>query len=53
MTDLLNNPKRWRQRAKEARTIVTDLTDPGTKPLLQSVSEFYERLAERGDQRTW
>ena len=51
MTNLLNNPKRWRERAEEARTIAAGMTDPETKRFMQSVAGPYEGLAERAERR--
>jgi len=45
MSDLLNNPESWRQRAAEARAIANGMTDPVAKRTMLGVAQSYERLA--------
>jgi hypothetical protein len=52
MSDLLNNPESWRQRAAEARAIASGMTDPNAKRTMLGVAQSYERLAERAELRT-
>jgi hypothetical protein len=52
MSDLLNNPESWRQRAAEARAIAGGMTDPDAKRTMLGVAQSYERLAERAELRT-
>jgi hypothetical protein len=51
MSDLLNNPESWRQRAAEARAIANGMTDPVAKRTMLGVAQSYERLAERAELR--
>jgi hypothetical protein len=51
MSDLLNNPESWRQRAAEARAIANGMTDPVAKRTMRGVAQSYERLAERAELR--
>jgi hypothetical protein len=51
MSDLLNNPESWRQRAAEARAIASGMTDPDAKRTMLEVAQSYERLAERAGLR--
>jgi len=51
MSDLLNNPESWRQRAAEARAIAGGMTDPDAKRTMLEVAQSYERLAERAELR--
>jgi hypothetical protein len=51
VSDLLDNPKRWRERAEEARTIVAGMSDPEIKRIMQSVAESHEQFAQRAEQR--
>lgn len=51
MSELLNNPESWRQRAAEARTIASGMTDPAAKRTMLGVAQSYELLAERAELR--
>jgi molecular chaperone GrpE (heat shock protein) len=52
MTDhLLNDPKHWRDRAEEIRTLATDIKDPESKRTMLRIAEDYEKLAKRAEQR--
>jgi hypothetical protein len=41
----------WRKRAKEAREIAVQMTDPHTKAVMLKIAQDYEKLAERAAQR--
>ena len=47
----LNDPKYWRQRAQEARSLAALMTDPKAKRMMASITEDYERLAKITEQR--
>jgi hypothetical protein len=42
---LLNNPEHWRDKAKEARLKVEEMTDPVARKTMQGVADNYENLA--------
>ena len=41
----INDPKHWRDRAEEARTVADELTDPDSKRRMLRIAENYEELA--------
>jgi len=47
----INDPKHWRTRAEEARTVAEQMTDPISKQMMLSVAADYERLAIRAEER--
>jgi hypothetical protein len=47
----LNDPKHWRDRAKEARALAEQEHDPISKAMILQVAEEYDRLAERAELR--
>ena len=49
--DLVINPRHWRKRAEEARTIADDFGDPKTKEMMVRIAEAYDDMAERAEQR--
>ena len=51
MTNLLNNPAHWRQRAQETRLIAESARDPEAKRLQLNLVESYEQLATRAEDR--
>ena len=51
MADHLNDPKHWRERAKEARVCAEQITDPESKTRMLKIAEDYEKLAKRAEQR--
>jgi hypothetical protein len=51
MSDLLENPERWRQRAEEVRTIADGMQDPACKRMMLDVAISYEKLAQRAEAR--
>ena len=38
---LINDPKHWRDRAKEARAIADDMTDPDAKQMMLGIAKDY------------
>ncbi len=51
MPGLLDNPRHWYSRAKEARLLAQRLTDEEACRIMLGVAETYERLAELAQQR--
>jgi hypothetical protein len=47
----INDPKHWRERAEEARTVADELTDPDSKRRMMRVADDYEKLAKRAERR--
>ena len=47
----INDPKHWRERAEEARTVADAITDPDSKRRMFRISDDYEKLAKRAEQR--
>ena len=45
MSNLLEDPKHWEGRAKEARELADQLPDPEAKHLMQRVAEAFDLLA--------
>jgi hypothetical protein len=41
----LNDPRRWRRRAAETRSLAAQLKEPETKRLMLEMAMAYERLA--------
>ena len=51
MSDLLKDPKHWRERAGEARRMASQQTDPEAKKTMLGIAASYDRLAERAQIR--
>jgi hypothetical protein len=51
MSNLLEDPNHWRQRAQEVRSIAEGLNDPEAKATMQQIADAYELLAKRAEQR--
>jgi hypothetical protein len=50
-SDLLINPKFWRDRAEEIRAIADRLVNQETKRMMQDIAICYEQLAQRAEER--
>jgi hypothetical protein len=47
----INDPKHWRERAEEMRTLAEALVDEQSKQTMFRIAEDYDRLADRAQQR--
>ena len=47
----INDPKHWRQRAEEARTVADEMTHPDSKRKMLRIAADYEELARRAETR--
>ena len=47
----INDPKHWRARAEEARTVAESLTDPDSKKAMLRIAKDYDELARRAERR--
>jgi hypothetical protein len=50
-TTLADDPKRWRDRAHDARIRAGELNDPKAKRQMLGIARGYDRLAERAARR--
>jgi hypothetical protein len=48
---LINDPKHWRDRAKEARAIADEMKDPDAKQMMLGIARDYVRLEPKRGQR--
>jgi hypothetical protein len=47
----VDDPNHWRIRASHVRELAEAMTDPASKAAMFRISEDYERLAARAEQR--
>jgi len=47
----INDPKHWLDRAKEARALAEQMSDPEAKRTMLKNAYDYERLAQRAEER--
>jgi hypothetical protein len=47
----INDPKHWRERAKEARTVADEMSDPDSKRKMLRFADDCEELAKRAENR--
>jgi hypothetical protein len=48
----LNDPERWRQRARALRQLAHDTDDPESKRMILNIADEYEKLAKRAEERS-
>ncbi len=51
MSDLLSNPKHWRDRAEEARAHAAEMDDEGARATMYEIARGYDQLAEKAAAR--
>ena len=51
MPSLFGTPEHWRQRAKEAREMATQIDDVEAKRSMLAVAEHYQQIARRAEAR--
>jgi len=47
----VNDPRYWRSRAEEARTIADEMKHGNTKEIMLRIADDYERIAEMTEAR--
>jgi hypothetical protein len=47
----INDPKHWRERAEEARTVADEMADEKSKKMMLKIAADYEELARRAEKR--
>jgi molecular chaperone GrpE (heat shock protein) len=47
----INDPKHWRERAEEARTVAEEIKDETSKRSMLRIAKDYEELARRAERR--
>lgn len=47
----INDPKHWRERAEEARTVADQTNDEGSRRSMLRIAKDYEELAKRAERR--
>ena len=50
-THILDDPKHWRDRAEEVRSLADQMSDPTTRRMLEGVADDYENLAKGAEER--
>ena len=50
-THILDDPKHWRDRAEEVRSLADQMSDPETRRIMRGIADDYEKLAKRAEQR--
>jgi hypothetical protein len=47
----INDPAYWRERAKEARRIASELADPVSRETMLDIARSYDNLAKIAEER--
>lgn len=51
MPSLYGTPEHWAIRAKEAREMAANISDPAAKQAMLAIAENYEKIAKRAEAR--
>jgi hypothetical protein len=50
-THILDDPDHWHGRAKEARALAEQMSDPAARAAMLRIAGDYERIAQHAEQR--
>jgi len=48
----INDPKHWRDRAEEMRTLAEAMKDHVSREMILRIAQDYEKLAQRAEERS-
>jgi hypothetical protein len=51
MANVLDQPERWRERARESRHLANGMPDAESRRIMLDIADSYDRLARRADER--
>ena len=50
---LMSDPKAWRERAEQCRTVAEAIHDATSRAQMMSVADAYDSMAMYADRRSW
>jgi hypothetical protein len=51
-SSLYNDPRHWRERGEEMRSIAEGIDDPKSKQIVPKIADEYDKLAKRAEIRS-